>query len=87
MRAEAAVAHLASGTATLGDREHPISPGDPRYAAALAVAMESAKYQLRMAEEEEAAYQRLVQHWRVRELPREGEFDKGWFVRGQKSEE
>lgn len=86
-RAAAKVARLATGTVTLGDEKRPIPPGDPRYPGELAAAKRTAEYQFLSAQQDEESFQRLVRFWRVRDLPREGEFDKGWFVRGQKGEE
>lgn len=48
------------------------------------MAKERAAHALKAAAEDEAAYRRLLQFWKVRPLPREGAPDPQWFYHGQK---
>lgn len=70
--------------AVLGTPKDPITPDNPRWKRALeeAIAHQEAVI-LRLTQTKEN-YDRLVFYWKTRDLPKEGEYDKGWFVNGQK---
>lgn len=82
--AERRVAELALGGMVLGTAKHPVPPTDPRWPSSWAAEKDSAARALASAQEEEAAYRRLLQFWKVRPLPREGDLDPQWFYHGQK---
>ena len=81
---ERRVAELALGGMVLGTPEHPVPPSSPRWPSKWAAAKDNAARALASAQEEEAAYRRLLQFWKVRPLPREGDLDPQWFHHGQK---
>jgi len=61
-----------------------VEEGDPNWDRVLKGAKEEADRMLTRAEDEEDAFKRLVQHWKERDLPKEGEPHINWFYKGQK---
>lgn len=62
-----------------------VERGDPSWDLLLSRAREDAKSKLRQSEMEKEAYEKLVQKWKERALPKEGDRHIDWFVEGRKA--
>lgn len=69
----------------IGDPLNPkvVTPDDPRWKGYLLSARELAEHKLNMAEAEFKAFTKIVNNWKVRPLPKEGEKHIDWFYKGQ----
>jgi hypothetical protein len=75
---------LEAGEVTvLGEPKREIKVGDPRWERALEDAIRNAKRAIEAAEDYLKAYEALIQHWKVRPLPKEGDRHIDWFTKGQ----
>jgi hypothetical protein len=61
-----------------------ISKGEPGWERALKQAIDSEERNLKSLKETLQDYTNLVTHWKIRPLPKEGEFHIDWYYKGQK---
>lgn len=66
-------------------RNQTIEVGNPAWPGTLRTTIERVKYEIENAQGEREVFDDLVNHWKVRPLPVEGEYQINWFVQGRKA--
>jgi len=61
-----------------------ITPEDPQWGMYLQKAVRETESRIKTTQEDVGIYTRLVQHWKERPLPKEGEILVNWYHKGQK---